>query len=118
MVTVPSAGERWPFTVDERSAQLLREVPAATGALVCGRRLSDHTNGWDDRHPVVVVTHRPPRDAGKWATIAFAGRRVHPSALRRTAYRRPARLSLNVSTINDQPHYAGDPCQVDHVLFR
>src|SRR5208282_4604475 len=42
-VTVPSAGERWPFTVDERSAQLLREVPAATGALVCGRRLFDHT---------------------------------------------------------------------------
>ena len=28
-VTVPSAGERWPFTVDERSAQLLREVLAA-----------------------------------------------------------------------------------------
>jgi hypothetical protein len=39
-VTVPSAGERWSFTVDERSAQLLREVLAATGALVCGRRLS------------------------------------------------------------------------------
>jgi dihydrofolate reductase len=75
-VTVPSADERWPFTVDERSAQLLREVLAATGALVCGRRLFDHTNGWDDRHPVVVVTHRPPRDAGKWTTITFAGRRV------------------------------------------
>ena len=29
-VTVPSAGERWPFTVDERSAQLLREVLAAS----------------------------------------------------------------------------------------
>ena len=73
-VTVPSAGERWSFTVDERSAQLLREVLAATGALVCGRRLFDHTNGWDHRHPVgapvVVVTHRPPRDAGKWTTIA------------------------------------------------
>ncbi len=79
-VTVPSAGERWPFTVDERSARLLREVLAATGALVCGRRLFDHTNGWDDRRPVgapvVVVTHRPSRDAGKWATITFAGRRV------------------------------------------
>ena len=79
-VTVPSAGERWPFTVDERSARLLREVLAATGALVCGRRLFDHTNGWDDRRPVgapvVVVTHRPPRDAGKWTTITFAGRRV------------------------------------------
>ena len=76
-VTVPSADERWSFTVDERSAQMLREVLAATGALVCGRRLFDHTSGWDDRHPVgapvVVVTHRPPRDAGKWTTITFAG---------------------------------------------
>ena len=76
-VSVPSAGERWSFTVDERSAQLLREVLAATGALVCGRRLFDHTSGWDDRHPVgapvVVVTHCPAWDAGKWTTITFAG---------------------------------------------
>jgi dihydrofolate reductase len=76
-VTVPSAGERCSFRVDERSAQMLREVLAATGALVCGRRLFDHTNGWDDRHPVgapvVVVTHHPPQDAGRWTTISFAG---------------------------------------------
>lgn len=76
-VTVPSADERWSFKVDDRSAQMLREVLAATGALVCGRRLFDHTSGWADRHPtgapVVVVTHRPPDDAGKWKTITFAG---------------------------------------------
>ena len=76
-VTVPSAGERWSFKVDERSAQMLREVMAATGALVCGRRLFDHTDGWGDRHPVgapvVVVTHHPPKDAGKWTTMSFAG---------------------------------------------
>jgi dihydrofolate reductase len=74
-MTVPSAGERWSFRVDERSAQLLREVLAATGALVCGRRLFDHTSGWDDRHPVgapvVVVTHHRSQDAGKWKTITF-----------------------------------------------
>ena len=76
-VTVPSADERWSFRVDERSAQMLREVLAATGALVCGRRLFDHTGGWGDRHPVgapvVVVTHHPPKDAGRWTTITFAG---------------------------------------------
>lgn len=44
-VTVPSADERWSFRVDERSAQKLREVLAAPGALVCGRRLFDHTGG-------------------------------------------------------------------------
>jgi len=76
-VTVPSADERWSFRVDECSARMLREVLAATGALVCGRRLFDLTSGWGDRHPVgapvVVVTHRPPPDAGTWTTITFAG---------------------------------------------
>lgn len=75
-VTVPSADERWSFRVDERSAEMLRDVLATTGALVCGRRLFDHTNGWGDSHPVgapvVVVTHHPPEDAGKWKTITFA----------------------------------------------
>ena len=42
-VTVPSEDECWSFRVDERSAQMLREVLAATGALVCGRRLFDRT---------------------------------------------------------------------------
>jgi len=75
-VTVPSANGRWSFKVDECSAQMLRQALATTGALVCGRRLFDHTNGWEDSHPVgapmVVVTHHPPRDAGKWKTITFA----------------------------------------------
>jgi len=76
-VALPTADERWSFTVDEHSAQMLREVMATTGALVCGRRLFDLTSGWDDRHPVgapvVVVTHHPPQDAGRWKTISFAG---------------------------------------------
>src|SRR5579875_982387 len=63
-VAVPSADERWSFSVDDASARMLREVMAATGALVCGRRLFEHTSGWDDSHPmgapVVVVTHRAP----------------------------------------------------------
>jgi len=76
-VAVPSADERWSFKVDEHSAQLLLEALAGTGALVCGRRLFDHTSRWADRHPVgapvVVVTHQRPDDAGKWTTITFAG---------------------------------------------
>src|SRR6202012_3794511 len=75
-VTVPSADERWSFNVDEDSARMLREVMAATGALVCGRRLFEHTSGWGDSHPmgapVVVVTHQPPADADRWKTITFA----------------------------------------------
>jgi dihydrofolate reductase len=76
-VTVPSAGERWSFKVDEGSAQMLRGALAGTGALVCGRRLFDIASGWGDRHPVgapvVVVTHQPPHDVNKWTTISFAG---------------------------------------------
>jgi dihydrofolate reductase len=76
-VRVPSADERWSFNVDEDSARMLREVMAATGALVCGRRLFELTSGWGDSHPmgapVVVVTHRAPDDADRWETISFAG---------------------------------------------
>lgn len=34
-VAVPSADERWSFRVDDGSAQMLREVLAGTGDLVC-----------------------------------------------------------------------------------
>jgi hypothetical protein len=34
-VTVPSADERWSFQVDANSAEMLREVLAGAGALVC-----------------------------------------------------------------------------------
>jgi dihydrofolate reductase len=75
-VSVPSADERWSFNVDEGSARLLEEMMATTGALVCGRRLFDHTGGWGDSHPigvpVVVVTHHVPDGADRWRTITFA----------------------------------------------
>lgn len=75
-VTVPSADARWSFQVDEHSAELLRSLLATTGAIVCGRRLFDHTQGWGDSHPmgapVIVVTHQPPADADRWKTITFA----------------------------------------------
>ena len=75
-VTVPSADERWSFSVDEGSAELLRTMLKTTGALVCGRRLFEITEGWGDSHaigaPVVVVTHYPPPDIRRWKTISFA----------------------------------------------
>ncbi|MFI8232737.1 dihydrofolate reductase family protein [Streptomyces sp. NPDC085900] len=74
-VTVPSADERWSFQVDANSAEMLRGVLAGAGALVCGRRLFDLTNGWNDSHPigapVVVVTHNAPEEAAKWPRTAF-----------------------------------------------
>jgi dihydrofolate reductase len=74
-VTVPTAVEGSPFHVDEHSAALLREVLDGAGALVCGRRLFDLTQGWGDNHPigapVVVVTHQPPPDADRWPRTSF-----------------------------------------------
>jgi dihydrofolate reductase len=74
-VTVPSLNEM-TFQVDEASAGMLRDLIGDNGALVCGRRLFDLTNGWDDNHPaapaVVVVTHSPPEDAAeRWPKTTF-----------------------------------------------
>jgi dihydrofolate reductase len=65
-VTVPSNDPRWTHHVSAASAPLLREAYARAGALVCGRRLFDHTKGWGGNHPagvpLFVMTHRPVAD--------------------------------------------------------
>lgn len=75
-VSVPTHNEGIELSVDEDSAAMLRDYMSTTGALVCGRRLFDITQGWGDSHPVgapvVVVTHRKPDDAEKWKSITFA----------------------------------------------
>jgi dihydrofolate reductase len=66
-VTTPSADERLSFRTSEASAKELRKYMGAIGALICGRRVFDITNGWGGRHPagcpVFVVTHTAP---AKW----------------------------------------------------
>jgi len=63
-VTVPTAGARWTFHTSAASARHLRDGLANVGALICGRRLFDHTGGWGGNHPtgvpVFVVTHTVP----------------------------------------------------------
>jgi hypothetical protein len=71
MIDVPSGRvtARLPLQVDANSAKMLREMISGAGALICGRRLFDLTNGWDDNHPIgapVVVTHNAPQDTAKW----------------------------------------------------
>ncbi len=74
-VTLPTKVDQFTFNVDEASAELLRRYLDSSGALVCGRRLFDITNGWDDQHPmgppVVVVTHHAPDDADTWPRTTF-----------------------------------------------
>jgi len=63
-VTVPTADARWTFHPSEASAKHLRDGLTNVGALVCGRRLFNHTGGWGGNHPmgvpVFVVTHSVP----------------------------------------------------------
>lgn len=54
------------FRLTPASAAYLGALMEATGALVVGRTLYDHTNGWGGQHPLgvhtVVLTHRPLED--------------------------------------------------------
>lgn len=54
------------FHLAAQSAEYWSESVSSIGALVCGRTLFDHTNGWNGQHnfdvPVVVVTHQVPTD--------------------------------------------------------
>ena len=74
-VAIPTKVEQFEFHVDQASADLLTSYLDHAGALVCGRRLFDITNGWDDHHPmgppVVVVTHHAPDDADRWPRTTF-----------------------------------------------
>jgi dihydrofolate reductase len=74
-VSVPSANENVAFDVDAASAEMLGELIEGAGALVCGRRLFDIADGWNDNHPagarVVVVTHNAPADTERWPRTTF-----------------------------------------------
>lgn len=63
-VEIASADPGWTFHVTEASAVFLRAALAGVGALICGRRLFDLTNGWNGRHPagcsIFVVSHSLP----------------------------------------------------------
>ncbi|MEU4428664.1 dihydrofolate reductase family protein [Actinoplanes sp. NPDC024001] len=63
-VEIRSADPRWTFHVTEASARFLRPALSLCGALICGRRLFDETDGWGGRHPagcpVFVVSHDVP----------------------------------------------------------
>ncbi|MEV6306576.1 dihydrofolate reductase family protein [Actinoplanes sp. NPDC051861] len=63
-VEVRTADPRWTLRVSAASARFLRAALSGGGALICGRRLFDHTDGWGGRHPagwpVFVVCHAIP----------------------------------------------------------
>ncbi|WP_430782615.1 dihydrofolate reductase family protein [Actinoplanes sp. G11-F43] len=66
-VVLPTADPRRVFHVSEASERFLKAGIGSAGALICGRRLFDRTDGWGGRHPagcpVFVVSHSVP---GGW----------------------------------------------------
>jgi dihydrofolate reductase len=63
-VTLRPPGYPLEFHLSEASARHWQEIIDRSGAMVCGRRLFDHTRGWGGNPPVgaptFVVSHRPP----------------------------------------------------------
>jgi dihydrofolate reductase len=63
-VEIRTARPDLTFHVSRPSADHVRAQQERLGAIVCGRRLFDLTDGWGGRQPfdvpVVVVTHEPP----------------------------------------------------------
>jgi dihydrofolate reductase len=64
-VEVPTANPGLTFHVTRPSAEHLRPAfSGAVGALICGRRIFDYTQGWGGHHPVgcpvLVVSHSVP----------------------------------------------------------
>lgn len=110
-VEVPSADPRWVFHVTEASAGFLRPALASAGALICGRRLFDHTDGWGGRHPagcpVFVVSHSVP---GGWPrddseTTFFTDAITALEAAQKTAGERV--VSVSTPTLTQQYLDAG-----------
>lgn len=65
-VEIPTPAGDFAVHLSAPSAEHWRRWVSSVGALVCGRALFDHTDGWGGRHsmdvPVVVVTHTVPTD--------------------------------------------------------
>ena len=63
-VAVPTADPAMTPQMTQTSADHFRTLVEQTGALVVGRKLFDHVNGWNGNHPmgvpVVVLSHSVP----------------------------------------------------------
>jgi dihydrofolate reductase len=116
-VEVRSHDPRWTFHVTSASAPWLRAALDRAGALVCGRRLFDHTHGWGGNHPsgapLVVVTHRPVEDWPHPVTFVTDG--VPSAVARARAIAGTADVALGGTTIVQQALDAGllDEIQVN-----
>jgi hypothetical protein len=112
-VEVRTVDDRITLHTSRSSAEYVPRWVGGLGALVCGRRLFDFTDGWGGMHtmgvPVVVVTHRIPTD---WVE-------AHPDAV--PVVMGQGRPFFGELTTDDVP--LGDPIEcvqgdrVTHLVF-
>ena len=122
-VHIETTKPEMPFDLTEASANHFREMLAATGALVVGRRLFDITNGWDREHPLgipyVCLTHSIPegweRESEWYSFVTEGGVEAAIEAARKIAGDKD--VGLNGGTIASQALDAGllDEIDVDLV---
>jgi dihydrofolate reductase len=108
--TFPGDGRR--AHVSEASAGHLHRILTDLGALVCGRRLFDHTAGWGGSHPsgvpVFVVSHTIPGNCPDGTTpLTFVTDGVESAVEQATAVAGEKTVSIASASIVQQCLDAG-----------
>ena len=121
------------FHLDEASAGFLRSIVAGAGALVCGRRLFDITDGWGDRHPLGRAGRRGDRTGRRTTPQTGRGPPSPPTSPPRSRRRRrspasgpwssraptcPARRSSWRPARRGRGQPGADPARPRHPLLR
>ena len=108
---------KWPSgtmmsKVPTISAEYLREMVPAIGALVTGRRTFDIAHGWGGRHPldvpVVVLTHTFPQEwIGKESVFTFVSDGVESAVARAKEIAGNKNVAVSAASIAQQCLMAG-----------
>lgn len=109
---LPTANPEMTFHLTEQSHKYITDYLAATGALVCGRKLFDNMDGWGGQHPMamptVVLTHRMPEDLERWGEhFVFVTEGIAAAIDKARELARGKNVGLNGGTIASQAIDAG-----------
>jgi dihydrofolate reductase len=103
-VLVETAMSGLTMRMTEMGAAHFRSQMENVGALVVGRKLYDHTNAWDGRHPmdvpVVVLTHNPPAPDND--SFVFVSEGIEAAIAKARELAGPKNVGLNSGQIASQ----------------
>ncbi|HZN77229.1 MAG TPA: dihydrofolate reductase family protein [Micromonosporaceae bacterium] len=106
-VVIETTNPELTMHMTDVGAKHVRDTNERLGAIVCGRKLFDYTNGWGGQHPmgvpVVVVTHSVPDGwdrEGEWFTFVTDG--IEAAIARAREIAGDKEVGLNGGTIASQ----------------